>query len=320
MIIAPAASPAVLLIGPMDGKEGAVESFYRGCQFETSMAGWVPIDNAAAPLRYSTFERLLQLLTTQPQEQVIIVNHGSVKTVDANPLSAPAGLICPFTSGNSFSATGGIIGQLGQLAPKAATLTDADWAVKQLAGDMGVTPTKALAFVKLVAEVRKQRRIIHIRGCNIGLNEDLCVQYRDAFNALGLTAPKGFMFFSRVLPIRTARAKMLAERASKPAQLPGSKPMDPQKRRRVFPWPGDADKMLILDVEIKAVGNGHKFPTDAYMDNPAEAALFANLLVSRWAGSPPTQFFVQGIWPEGEISYFVPQDIGYRRHLWPFKS
>lgn len=294
------ANPAALMIGPLGGREHIVQDFYRGCPVEPAVAAWATIE---AQSTYTTLEGLFDLLIRQERQQVIIVNHGSVAPVPQ--VSALQGLIVPFAQGATANATGAMISSLARLSASAGTLTENDPAVDDAAQRMTVSRATALRLIQKLAQVRQKQRVIHLRGCHVGENQDLCRTYKSAFNAILFTAPRCRMLYGGVNPFRQTQAQL--------QRLSTQRPPQANIRRRSFAWPGNPTRLLVLDVEDQ---DGHThFTSTAHIENRNEATLMASLLIRQWNGPDPTRFMYAALWANNEPSYIVPQDPEYTTHL-----
>jgi len=300
MALPASANPAALMIGPLQGRERIVQDFYTGCPFEPAVAAWATVESQAT---YSTLDGLFDLLIAAERSQIILVNHGSLEP--APGYSAAQGLLIPFARGATARATGPIIGTLAQLAGRAASLAEDDWAVHDAALRMTVSNKTALGLIKKLAEVRQKQRIIHLRGCHVGEDRALCGEYKSALNAVLFTAPRCRMFYMRVTPARNSGARL--------RELSHQQPRQPNTRRRSFPWPGDPSRLLVLDVR-DIDGHSHVTPS-GYIEHQTEAGLFASLLLKQWTGHDPTEFCFEALWSNSETSYIVPQDTQYSTHM-----
>jgi len=93
---------------------------------------------------------------------------------------------------------------------------------------MGVQPAAVIRLAGKLPALRTKPRIVEIRGCNIGAGKHL-LDYKRAWGAARVSAPKCRMFYVRIAPHRPARNQTMGG-------LSGARPITANTRRRFFSY------------------------------------------------------------------------------------
>jgi hypothetical protein len=286
---------------------GLVREYFQRCALETPSKGAARFPTGEIS-SFATLEELLDHLLARDETTHVIVNHGNDKD----------GLLVPFAAGAQHNATGRAIEDLSALANEArffllarAHLPPDSPKVTRLAPIMGVRPATVARLAEKLAEVRKKKLRLEIRGCNIGKNATMLKNYKAAFGADAVTAPSCRMFYVRILPHKPRRGTSLG-------QLSGQQPTTAKTRRRLFAIPRRLPEPLIVDV--RDIDGHTKVDSESFMDVPTRAIDWAVEINGIWKQSPQgtgnDRFVLPVMWEdENDPSYHCPLDVSYRQKL-----
>ncbi len=289
---------AAVHIGNMSKSE-IVREYYEKCGLETIGPGRITTGEIKM---FSTLEGLIDLLQSRSETQQVVVNHGN----------DTQGLLIPFASGTSFNATGSLIGKLSSLADVAGSggLSPSSFDVTDAARKMGVTPAAAIRLAEKFAKLRQKKLLIHIRGCNVGKNRPMLVDYKKAFGAIGITAPSCRMFYLRIVPHKPGKGQTVGG-------LSGQSPTTANTRRRFFDDPIGILWPTIID--IRDIDGHTKVDTESFIEHPKNVPSWAEVIDGQWRQAPlgpgTNQFVLPVMWENTESSYHCPLETGWRQKL-----
>jgi hypothetical protein len=299
-------SNGIVHIGPVGGRIALVQEFYARCALETLGAARIPINEVTT---FTTFEELIDRLIAHDQPIHVVVNHGTT--------AENGGLIMPFVTGISHSRTGLLIENLSLLADATGPLRTTDRPFQRVVSATGVRPSTVDRVVGKLRTLRAKRRIVEIRGCNLGASPTLLGLYKRAWGAPAVTAPKCRMFYVPIVAQRPQRQSM--------GQLSGARPGRARTRRRFLSAatvnPGNAalNAASPLIIDVQDVDGSTNIMTFSFMNDPSRAVVWAAELNGAWRQAPTgarsDRFVSQVMWENSESSYHLPHDPSYRQKL-----
>jgi hypothetical protein len=293
--VADPSGTAVVHIGPV-GDRSIVNRFYERCGLEHVGPARISV---ADRLPYDTLEQLIDNIQIRPEMTHVVVNHGS----DSQ------GLIVKYVTHALHNATGEAIGRLADAASATGSLDASSSKTKDLASRLGASSQDTLRLIAKLANLRKTARVIAIRGCNIGQNPVMLREYKRAFGAAMVTAPKGRMFYQPVHPNKTSQQHSLAS-------LRTGKPHTGKTRRRVFESTTDsALRNAPIVIDVQDVDGHAKTKSFSFMDDPDNAVKWAVAINGAWrqvhSGPGSDDFIMQVMWNNQETSYHTCYDASY---------
>ncbi|WP_343714760.1 peptidoglycan-binding domain-containing protein [Inquilinus sp.] len=292
----PIVGAAGVLVGPLGARRRLVDDYYLNCGFETVGPGQI---TTSSPDHYATFEELIDILLRRAEPQQVIVNHG-------NPSQ---GLLMPFARGTQFTATGGAIFNLSELANSAeqGPLDPDSFGVRDTSALMGVPPATTIRIVNKLVALRKKRLILHFRACNIGGNRGMVSTYKAAFGAAMITFHGCRLLFVEV----------------RPAQIKAGRSIDEFRgfantvRRRIRVFDDPIGLLSPLALQIDDIDGHTRVATIAVIEQllAGQAGGWAEFMVRRWRQASPSAFVMPVMWENGELTYHCPLEEGWRRKL-----
>jgi hypothetical protein len=288
-----------VLLGSFKGAD-IIKTFYERCGLETIGPGRIP---TGAIISYTTLEDLIDKLVSVESQQVIVVSHGH----------SEHGLIMKFTQASPHNATGLMIDELADLADKHAKspLSDSDRDVTNAAAKMGIKPTGALNLVKKLVTLRAKKKMVHVRGCNLGASSSLMRGYKRAFGLVGITAPNCRNVYSGIntkKPPKGTTVDAIGARTPKFAKT----------RRRLFTWPQNAPVGSLV-IDVRDIDGHTRLESEAFLADPSQASQWGDRLLGTWRQAPQgtnsNSFILQLFWDNGETSWHAPLEDGFRQKL-----
>ncbi|TLU98011.1 hypothetical protein [Dyadobacter luticola] len=290
---------AVVHVGP--GMQLAAE-YYQRCSFDVAGPGRITTGQI---INFTNLEQLLDNIASRTEVMHLIVSHGSTTN----------GLIIPFAQNTSFNATGLIISNLAQLAKSSVPLLAqnkhlpvSDTTVINLASMMGIQPNVAIRLAEKFIAVQEKKPIIFIRGCNIGGNQPMLLEYKAALGAQMISAPKCRMFFLRIQPHLPTRRQTMAG-------LGTGRPTTANTRRRFFKQPAGGTFSSAMIIDVRDIDGHTKVDNESFQSATDPSNAWAKEFNFAWNGGLPNQFIMPVMWDNAETSYHCPNDISYREKL-----
>lgn len=294
---APVVGSGDVQIGPLGTRATIVADYYRHCGLETLGPGRI---RTVGLRSYTTFEGLMDLLLTRAGPHQVIVNHGS----------PTEGLIVPWCRETRNSNTRDNIGFFAKMADALERGTanknnnDFQDSLDTVTFVLGITPQVALRIAAKLVQVRTRGFILHLRACN--LPRDVAIRYKDALRARMVTFHPVRLVFLSVKPVAFLPGRSAAE-------FPASN-NTARDRARVFADPlGELTTLVIAVRDL----DGHTQVFDfSFVDKliPAHIRDWALALIGAWDG-PSTEFVIPVMWDNGELSYHLPAEDGWRSKL-----
>ena len=236
-------------------------------------------------------------------DQVIVVSHGH----------SEHGLIMKFTQASPHTATGLLIDDLADLADQQAKgqLSEGDRALKDAAAKMGIKAAGALELVKKLVRLRAKKRMVHVRGCNLGASKSLMEGYKRAFGLLCITAPNCRNVYSGINTKKPPKGTTVDA-------LGQTGPKTPKTRRRLFTWPQN-QKVGSLVIDIRDIDGHTRLDSESFLTDPSLASSWGEQLLGTWrqapSGTNSNSFILQIFWDNDETSWHTPLEGGFRLKL-----
>ena len=294
----PIVGVAGVQIGPQDNRGRFIADYYTKCGLETIGPGQITTGGIQ---HFSTLEDLIDVLQGRPEVHQVIVNHG-------NPDS---GLLLPLVKESSYNRTGLLVGPLSNLADLAAkgeidpTGPDADM-YQDVAKTLHVQMPVVVRLLRKIVAVRKTKRILHFRACNLqsaGMLQD----YKAFFAAVTITYHSCRLLFIPFKPDQVKPGRSVAEFNSDKNTA--------KARLRTFDDPiGLLSPLLLAIVDV----DGHTHVQhESFLDHrsPEQVLGWANFLLRQWRESAPTGFVVPIMWDNSELTFYCPLEVGWRQKL-----
>jgi len=295
----PVVGTAGVLVGPLGPRSRLILDYYQQCGLETIGPGQVTTDRLA---KFTTLEALIDLLLTRPENQQVIVNHGS----------PDSGLLVPICKETRFSDTGVVISDFSGLADMAekGPIDPKNQVTKVLldglAKDLGVRTSVVLRIVDKLVALRKRRLVLHFRACNMD-DPEMVRGYKRAFGAALITFHGCRLLFMELKPAQMKAGRHVAEFSSDDNTT--------QARLRTFDDPlGLLSPMLIAIVDR----DGHtRVDDESFLEHrtPSEIRGWAIFLLRVWKEQSPERFVVPVMWENSETTFHCPLEPGWREKL-----
>jgi hypothetical protein len=292
------ANPPVLL-GNFK-RNDIIRTFYQRCGEETLGPGRVPTGGI---VDYTTLEDLLDILIAKDLPAFIVVSHGHPEH----------GLLMKFTKGSPHDATGLVIDVLADLADASqrGTLDEGGNRVTNVAAQMGIKPAAAMGLITKMIQLRAKKRMVHIRGCNLGANRDLLTSYKRAWGLAGITAPNCRNIYSGINTTKPPSGVTVDE-------LGERRPKKPKTRRRLFTWPENSDVGSLV-IDVRDIDGHTKLDSESFLKEPGKASFWGEKLLGTWRQAPgganSQSFILQLLWDNNEDSWYTPLEDGFRDKL-----
>lgn len=274
-----------------------IESYYKNCALETTLAGRL---NTGSAQHFSTLQQLIDNMRKSVEQIHVIVNHGN----DSQ------GLLIPFAKGTAFNATGMAIDDISNPADEAKNGCPAVYRsnLKNSASRMGISQSALVHLAETLALLRKKQPIIEVRGCNIGKSTTLLQDYKKLFGALRITAPKGRMFYMTIGPFKPVAQTM--------ASLSTGKPKTANTRRRFFNPPAGVAALAAagpICIDIRDIDGHTNVDSESFMDHPSLATSWAVQLDGAWAAPSnySGRFTLPVIWDDAKATYHCETEPGF---------
>jgi hypothetical protein len=281
-----------------------VDKYYKNCGYDQF---WRVIRIGIGKIsRFSSLENLVDKINKSSEVSHIIFCHGSERD----------GLIMHYVDNTGHTAT-------SQIAALSALVDDFEKngstykpdsqnnTLLNAMGFMGVTANAAIKLAKKMVLIRSKKINIIIRGCNVGANSQILIDYKKAFNAGVVEAPICRMFLVNIIAYHPPKHNTIVG-------LGNNLMPEPKTRRRLF----DPIQMSILrDIEIETAGpividikdiDGHtKIGSSSYMDVPNKATKWGIKFNGAWRGAKQNAFILPVLWDNTEQTYHTPLDFSY---------
>jgi hypothetical protein len=277
-----------------------IRDYYRDCGIEPIG----PYNDMKVQRRvhvFSTIRKLLENLNAEKRWNYhLIVSHGR----------DDQGLLVNLMPGSSARPLKSTIDDLNKLADYTAKLSSGQRTrygmlepVEKLRTKLGLTTTSQLeSLIDLVLSLRNKKRVISVRGCNIGKNRPLLRSYKKFFNAARFMAPTCRDLFLQIRPnTRPNSAGYMNNLAARPVATAAL-------RRRVFRSPNPVVESLVVD--IQDIDGHSQVAATSYIQDPNDVTVWARLLNGEYARANG-EFVLEVMWENSERTYHTPRQREY---------
>jgi len=288
-----------VLLGNFKGND-IIRTFYQRCGEETLGPARASTGDI---VDYTTLDEMLSILIARDFPAFIVVSHGH----------PDQGLLVKFTKASPHSATGLVMDTLADLADASqkGTLDESGNRLATVAAQMGIPPSEAMGLIRKMIQLRAKKRMVHIRGCNIGKNRDLLTSYKRAWGLACITAPNCRNVYSGINTTKPPRGLTVDE-------LGERRPSKPKTRRRLFTSPDNPD-LGSLVIDVRDIDGHTRLESESFLKDPGKASFWGERLLRTWKQAPgganSQSFILQLLWDNEEDSWHAPLEESFRQKL-----
>jgi len=261
-----------------------VKQYYDVAKREPTRRGDLEI--ASTDAFKPNFLDLVKMLASKQQSHVVIASHGY-----------EGGLLLPLTDKTKDDADTAVLKDLSELVDEYPTFSDKKIAI--FAKGYKVPTAQVKELIVTCSKIRNHQSnctAVHIRGCNVGKNDDNLLTIRELFGSLVVSAPTCPMLYTPFSPKWHPRGMNVDTWKSD---------NKPDTRRREFSDSGAGRSRLVLDLDESGVSAS----TQGVIESAGDLTKWADVIYKNSSHGTQHAMPVAAMWPES--GYFLPHETGY---------